>query len=119
MEINISALPIINENVSFSFKNSTPKNTLTIGSKVPSIDEDDTPIMSIAFKSKIIDSIVETIEIPRQQTKILKFKFKVIELLNAPHKTVPMAEPKQRYIVVTLLSKELIDFRLSAIKVSP
>lgn len=110
---------MINENVSLSFKNSTPKNTLTIGSKVPSMDEDDTPIMSMAFKSKIIDSMVETMEIPRQQTKILKLKFKVIELLSAPHKTVPIDEPRQRYIVVTLLSKELIHFRLSAIKVSP
>jgi len=110
---------MINENVSFSLRNSTPKNTLTIGSKVPSIDEDDTPIMSIAFKSKIIDSIVETMEIPTQQTKMLKLKFKFIELLNAPHKTVPIAEPTQRYIVVTLLSKELIHFRLRAIKVSP
>lgn len=108
-----------NENVSFSFKNNTPKNTLTIGSKVPRIDEDDTPIISIAFKSKIIDSIVETMEIPTQQIKMLKLKFKVIELLKVPHKTVPIAEPMQRYIVVTLLSKELIHFRLRAIKVSP
>lgn len=108
-----------NENVNFSFKNNTPKNTLTIGSKVPRIEDDDTPIISIAFKSKIIDSIVETTEIPRQQIRILKLKFRFIDLLNIPHKTVPIAEPKQRYRVVTLLSKVLIDFKLSAIKVSP
>lgn len=83
------------------------------------MDEEETPIISIAFKSKIIDSIVENMEIPKQQTKILKLKFRFIELLKVPHRAVPIAEPKQRYIVVTRLSNVLIDFRLRAIKVSP
>ncbi|GKX68414.1 hypothetical protein rsdtw13_36720 [Clostridium sp. TW13] len=119
VDVNISILPSNNAKVSFSPKNKIPKNILTIGSKVPSIAEDETPIISTALRSKIIDIMVEIIDIPRQHPITSKFKFKIIDLLNTPYKTRPIVDPKQRYIVTTLLSKHLIDFKLSAIKVVP
>jgi len=65
VEINISILPINNAKDNFSPRNNAPKNILIIGSKVPSIDEDETPIIFMAFRSKIMEAIVEIIDIPK------------------------------------------------------
>ncbi len=119
VEINIKALPTNNLNDIASFKSNIPKNTLVIGSKVPNIEEDDTPINFIAFKSRIIDNIVEITEIPKRHIVILRLKFKIIECLKMPQKRVPIVEPKQRYMVIILLSKDLINFKLRAINVRP
>lgn len=65
VETNIKVVPINNAKDSSSPRNNTPKNILIIGSKVPSIEEDETPIIFMAFRSRIIEVMVEIIDIPK------------------------------------------------------
>lgn len=58
VEDNISVQPIIKAKEKSSFRKITPKIMLIIGSKVPKIDEEVGPIISMAFNKKIIDAIV-------------------------------------------------------------
>ena len=59
VDININIAPIISANVSCSLNIIIPITILTIGSKVPRIDADDTPINFIPFNNSTIESIVE------------------------------------------------------------
>lgn len=77
-DASIKVVPIIRVAVSFSLNNKIPIIILTIGSKVPSIDVEDAPIIFSALTNNPIEIIVEIKEMPTIEVVVWRFVGKYI-----------------------------------------